>query len=362
MSRSPWPDAAPSRPARHATHAPGSRWHDVMPAAGFVLLLPPVYLTARWIYVFSDVSGPANRLAAFTSGLPSGLQDPLVITLVALVCASAAMMVGLCGLVVTTGPRWGSAQRRPRSEGCSRCCWCSACCRRAPRMQSWGASNEFPGLRGARVWCPEPSTFQAPGTTGAISSQSRDEHVVIDFRPTLMQFSPFTMQQGSDTGVCDRTQQVQDEILAAVSSVSACTFVRGAHLEAITTLNVSGKGLTTLQVGDFTGLTHLKRLDLHNNALTTVPADVFRDLTKLEVLDLSGNALTTLPVDVFDNLTKLEILELRDNTLTTLPSGVFRDLIGLETLHLHNNALTTLPAGVFRNLTALRPSFFLIMP
>ncbi len=61
------------------------------------------------------------------------------------------------------------------------------------------------------------------------------------------------MQQGSDTGVCDRTQQVQDGILSAISSVSDCTLVSGAHLEAIATLNLSGKGLTTLQVGDFTG-------------------------------------------------------------------------------------------------------------
>ena len=61
----------------------------VLPWLGLVLLLPPTYLTARWIDVFNAVSGDDARLAAFTSGCPHWLQDPMTSTLVALLCSAA---------------------------------------------------------------------------------------------------------------------------------------------------------------------------------------------------------------------------------------------------------------------------------
>ena len=64
----------------------------VLPWLGHVLLLPPTYLTARWIYVFNAVRGYDARLAAFTSGFPHWLQDP-----------GRAAVLG--GLVVVTGRR-----------------------------------------------------------------------------------------------------------------------------------------------------------------------------------------------------------------------------------------------------------------
>ena len=71
--------------------------------------------------------------------------------------------------------------------------------------------------------------------------------------------------------VCDRTEQVRDAIVAAVPGVSACANVTTAHLAAITYLGLGSAGFTSLQAGDFSGLTALTYLDL---AASNLPAVV----------------------------------------------------------------------------------------
>ena len=161
-----------------------------------------------------------------------------------------------------------------------------------------------------------------------------------------------TMQQGTDAGIYGRTQQVQDVIMAGISGVSDCMLVTDAHLAAITTLNLSGKGMTALHADDFAGLIHLQELRLSGNALATLPAGVFSGLTELTFLFLDDTVLTTLPADVFSDLTALELLYLSNNALTTLPATVFRDLTRLQSLYLSNNALTMLPGSLLDDLEA----------
>ena len=155
-------------------------------------------------------------------------------------------------------------------------------------------------------------------------------------------------------GICDRTPEVRDALVALIPGVSNCADVTAAHLAAITgTLELFGQQITALAVGDFAGLTSLTHLSLYDNALTTLPTGVFAELTSLTELSLYSNALTTLPDDVFAELTALTELKLGSNRLSTLPDGVFDGLTRLETLALHNNALTMLDAGVFDGLTSL---------
>ncbi len=160
------------------------------------------------------------------------------------------------------------------------------------------------------------------------------------------------MQQGTNAGISGRTQQVQDVILAGIPGVTDCTLVTETHLAAITTLNLSGQGMTALHTDDFAGLTHLQELRLSNNALTTLPAGVFSGLTELTFLFLDNTVLTTLPADVFRDLTALELLYLSNNALTMLPATVFRDLTRLQSLYLSNNALATLPGPLLYDLEA----------
>ena len=155
------------------------------------------------------------------------------------------------------------------------------------------------------------------------------------------------------TGVCDRTDAVENAIVAAVSGVTACGDVTSTHLENIAALDLFNKGITSLQSGDFDGLTGLTTLDLHINSLESLPADVFDGLTALTALGLNDNSLESLPADVFDGLTALTTLRLYDNSLESLPADVFDGLTALTTLNLHSNDLESLLVDVFDGLTAL---------
>ena len=137
-------------------------------------------------------------------------------------------------------------------------------------------------------------------------------------------------------GICGRTQQVRDGILARIRGVSDCGSVTPAHLRGIGgILNLSNKGITSLQAGDFAGLSSLPSLWLWGNTgLTSLPAGVFSGLTSLGTLLMEETGLTSLPAGVFSGLTRLRQLQLNDTGLTSLPAGVFEGLTRLFSLSL----------------------------
>ncbi len=153
--------------------------------------------------------------------------------------------------------------------------------------------------------------------------------------------------------VCDRTPQVRDAIVAAVSGVSDCADVTAADLAGITRLNLGSQNIIVLKANDFNGLTALEYLDLWNNGLGSLPEGIFDELTALEYIFLTNNALSRLPEGIFDELTALERLVLSRNELISLPEGIFDELIALEWLYLEDNGLSRLPDGIFDELTAL---------
>ena len=155
-------------------------------------------------------------------------------------------------------------------------------------------------------------------------------------------------------GICDRTQQVQDEIVELVDGVSDCANINATHLAGITELNLGRKSITSLEAGDFAGLTSLETLFLSSNRLSTLPAGIFSGLTSLEELRLSDNYFSTLPAGIFSGLTSLETLYLGSNYFSTLPEGIFSGLTSLENLLLQYNELSTLPASIFNGLTSLK--------
>ena len=161
-------------------------------------------------------------------------------------------------------------------------------------------------------------------------------------------------------GICGRTAQVRDAVVAMVDGVDACESVTAAHLAGLRgALDLSGAGLAGLRRGDFHGLSALSGLDLGGvfaaGSGASFPAGAFDDLRALRTLDLSGNELGAVAPGAFANLASLETLDLADNRLARLPGGVFDALVSLETLDLGANPhLTDLPDGVFEQLVALR--------
>ena len=108
--------------------------------------------------------------------------------------------------------------------------------------------------------------------------------------------------------ICDRTQEVETALLAAVSS-TVCTVVPGSQLAAVATLDLSPQSISSLQADDFAGLTGLTTLDLADNALTALPGGVFTPLTSLTALDLRGNTGLTYSPYLLSVLTGLATLD-----------------------------------------------------
>ncbi|MYB02248.1 leucine-rich repeat domain-containing protein, partial [Candidatus Poribacteria bacterium] len=101
------------------------------------------------------------------------------------------------------------------------------------------------------------------------------------------------------TPVSDRTQQVQDRIVALVPGVDSANDVTAAHLALITNLNLSDQSITALKTGDFDGLSALRSLSLAKNTLSSLPAGIFSGLSAMSSLDLGSNELSSLPANVF---------------------------------------------------------------
>ena len=158
----------------------------------------------------------------------------------------------------------------------------------------------------------------------------------------------------SFVSVCDRTPQVRDAIVRAVSGVSDCADVTAAHLASITSLYLGSQDITALRANDFNGLTALEFLDLWGNDLSRLPDGLFDDLTKLKTLYLYNNDLNSLPDGLFDDPTELKTLFLFNNDLNSLPDGLFDDLTALEWINMDNNDLRRLPNDLFDDLTALK--------
>ena len=156
------------------------------------------------------------------------------------------------------------------------------------------------------------------------------------------------------SGICGRTQKVQDTILGLLADRSACADVTDDDLATITgKLTLSDMNVTSLKAGDFAGLSGVTHLDLSDNAITTLHEDVFDGLSGLKELRLTFTKLTTLPEDIFENLTNLEVLYLYKNELTTLPENLFDGLTKLKDLNFVNNAVAALPEELFDGLTKL---------
>ncbi|KKZ11834.1 MAG: hypothetical protein TH68_08165, partial [Candidatus Synechococcus spongiarum 142] len=123
-----------------------------------------------------------------------------------------------------------------------------------------------------------------------------------------------------------------------------------------TVCDLYNKGITSLSVDDFNGLSNLRELDLTNNRLGSLPADVFNRLSNLRRLNLTATRLNwqPLPADVFDGLSNLRRLDLPNNNLTSLPEDIFAGLSNIQILVLEANKLSSLPKDIFAGLPKLK--------
>jgi Leucine-rich repeat (LRR) protein len=115
-------------------------------------------------------------------------------------------------------------------------------------------------------------------------------------------------------------------------------------------LNLGGNQITSLENGDFQGLSNLQYLFVGRNPITSIESGDFQDLNNLQSLGLVGSQITNLENGAFQGLSNLQLLNLGDNQITSLESGVFQGLTNLGELHLYDNQITELENGAFQGL------------
>ncbi len=149
-----------------------------------------------------------------------------------------------------------------------------------------------------------------------------------------------TALDGDTTGICARTRQVREAIVARIDGISDCADVTNAHLTGITgELKLNSSEITSLSAGDFAGLSSVRTLNLYDNDLTTLPSGLLAGMSNLQVLYLDNNDLTALLSDLLVPVRDLVELWVRNNELTELPAGFFAGVSspGFNDLHLYNN-------------------------
>ena len=162
------------------------------------------------------------------------------------------------------------------------------------------------------------------------------------FRKLLLIISLFFMpflSYGQFLSVCERTPQVRDIIMAKTALIDPSIECSDDDLMKLVLsefeeLIMVGQGITSLKIGDFSGLSSLRVLSLYNNKLTTLPKGVFSELSSVTSLALSSNQLTTFPEGVFYGLSSLEIINLSNNPLDVQAISRVRSVFGSNKISL----------------------------
>ena len=218
-----------------------------------------------------------------------------------------------------------------------------------------GVSVRFTPNRGHGVVSPDSVASDASGeaatawTLGDAPGIQTLTAVVVggDVRTSV------TARGKSGLGVCDRTPQIRDAIMAQVG-IGDCAAVTAEGLGLVRILDLEDSPtISALYDDDFAGLQNLTYLNLGDHALHDLPTDLFSGLTRLTTLRLSGNQLDVLPSGVFSELQALQTLSFQNNQIRDVPAGLFAGLTNLEWLHLGRNQLHTLPPDLFAELSSL---------
>ena len=159
--------------------------------------------------------------------------------------------------------------------------------------------------------------------------------------------------EANQPGICSRTQQVQDAILAVLPDVSDCANVSTSDLASITgTLDLSGQEIDTLHHADLNGLTAVRVVNLSDNDLDLIPPDLFNETTSLEEMRVNDNALTRLPTNPWVTNHNLLRIDASNNAIDELHADAF-PYPNLRYVDLSNNSIDRLNGDEFDAATRI---------
>ena len=194
--------------------------------------------------------------------------------------------------------------------------------------------------------------------------------------PWLLDPAPRTLTIEEDEsqtptgGICDRTQEVRNAILAALS-VTDCAEVTPDQLAHVGVLEVYGERANMpLRPGDFAGLPNMWWLNIKaawydaslpydqriiHHSLTDLHPRLFTgELDAITKLSIDGFDAITIPEDLFADLSNLEYLELLNNrSASFLPPGLLAHTPKLRRFR-YGGVLESVPADFFREHPSLQ--------
>ena len=156
--------------------------------------------------------------------------------------------------------------------------------------------------------------------------------------------------------VCERTEQVKEEIMRALGK-NNCKNITQENLLEIDTLDLSDKNIKVLKLGDFSGLKNLKNLSINQNKLENLSEDIFNDNPNLTILEAIGNSINRLPPGIFQHNLKLSGVSFHGNSLKDLDKDIFRYNPNLESVNFKGNFFlegNNLPIDIFQYNLNLR--------
>ena len=174
----------------------------------------------------------------------------------------------------------------------------------------------------------------------------------------------------AERGVCHRSDAVEDALMVSLrhrgpnlpSYFGDCDDVTDAMLAHIPYLYVGERAgtLTSLQPGDFAGLSGLEKLWITSQpGLQSLPAGVFEGLDSLQVLWLFDSSYTgqmridSVAAGAFRGLPELREIRLDGNLIEELQPGTFTGLNKLQALYIQNNRLQSIPLDELERLPRL---------
>nr|AFK76493.1 toll-like receptor 22i [Gadus morhua] len=107
----------------------------------------------------------------------------------------------------------------------------------------------------------------------------------------------------------------------------------------VTSIELSGNTISTLNKTDLENIPNLLRLDLTSNRISKIESGTFVVQLSLEVLILKNNSLYKLQEGMFDGLVNLKELYLTSNQIQTVAPASFKTLSKLRILDLGYNKL-----------------------
>ena len=159
----------------------------------------------------------------------------------------------------------------------------------------------------------------------------------------------------ANSDVCNRTPEIAHAILAEVQKTrpnASCVDISDTELAAIQgELKISP---SSLERGDFYGLTSVETLEISGGSHHIIPSEAFLGLDSLNRLSVNSDSLTTVHGEAFAGLQSLTSLHLHDDNIRAVPRDLFQDLGNLQSLLLHTDGISSLPIGVFDGLSRLR--------